>query len=193
MGTILGVLQGRPLEEPGNKGSNLTSIQAQGGFDDMIAGKSADTNRNIQSFSATKQDEKGKGRVEVFDWEKERENNIEHYAKIKEDPSHTGHPPPPTQVDLFSNIRRPGLGLELVEQLGLEEEDIGLKEPVVLLDYPSPPDRYLSLQLTEQEIKRCREHCGSFFDRVKRKSKVLRGKMMATKIMRLPSWKGKCI
>lgn len=200
MGTVLGVLQGRHLVEPGNKGSNLTSTQAQGGFDDMIAGRSADTNRNIQSFSATKKDEKGKGRVEVFDWEKERENNIEHYAQIKEDlvalqqevteyyegekedslyrgdPSHTGHPPPPTQVELFSNIRRPGLGPELVEQLGLEEEDIGLKKSVVLLDYPSPLDRYLSLQLTEQEIKRCREHCGSFFDRVKRKSKVLKGK-----------------
>lgn len=42
-------------------------------------------------------------------------------------------------VDIECDIPRTGLGPEMVESLGLEEVDIGLKNHVILQDYISPP------------------------------------------------------
>lgn len=52
-----------------------------------------------------------------------------------------------------------GLGLEDVEHVGVIREDIGLKEPVLVLDYPSPDGLADSVKLTEDEIKKCRVAC----------------------------------
>lgn len=141
--------------------------------------------------------EKGKDKVvtEEYSLEKEREMSWEHFAQVQEDlrlmqeevrlyyegPKHVdpndketgtvGSPPQPTRVDLEFNILRPGLGPERLDQLGLEEHDIGLKKPVVLLDYPSPPDRYMSLNLAQEEITKCREKGEEFFKHVLEKKK----------------------
>lgn len=43
-----------------------------------------------------------------------------------------------TRIDLKSGSNQPGLGPQHIEDLGLHKEDIGLKEKVILKDYPSP-------------------------------------------------------
>lgn len=110
---------------------------------------------------------------EVACWERERETNVQAYALMKADilalreevasfyedreridiketrPGSTCNPTL-TVVDLKEHLSRPGLGPESLDLLDLEKEDIGFKHPVTILDYPSPPDRYSFIQLSDQ-------------------------------------------
>lgn len=123
---------------------------------------------------------------EEASWERERDTNVKAYALMKADilalreevasfytdrekiaikkrqPGSTGNPTL-TVVDLKEHLPRLGLGPESLDLLELEKEDIGLKNPVTILDYPSPPERYRSIQLSDQEIRKCREQCDFFF------------------------------
>lgn len=65
-----------------------------------------------------------------------------------------------TQVDLHSGLVQPGLGPENILLLDLEKEDIGVGEPVVLLDCLSPEKeevRYGGAILSQAEINKCRK------------------------------------
>lgn len=65
----------------------------------------------------------------------------------------------PTLVDLAQGIPRPGLGSSNMDLLGLHKEDIGLKNPTVLLDIPSPTyggTKFFGANLSEAEIEKCR-------------------------------------
>ncbi|KAK2379390.1 hypothetical protein QL285_067199 [Trifolium repens] len=64
-------------------------------------------------------------------------------------------------VDLEEGLPRPGLGPQDVELLGIEKEDIGLKLPVLILDYPSPKDlgvKYGGANLSREDILKVREN-----------------------------------
>lgn len=54
------------------------------------------------------------------------------------------------------------LGLNLVNCLGLQKESGGLREPLIILEPPSPlgsPGTYQPIHLSAEEIKKCREAC----------------------------------
>jgi hypothetical protein len=65
----------------------------------------------------------------------------------------------PTLVDEKLGLRRPGLGPEKIEDLGIQKEDIGLKDPRVLLDMPSPVPLgwSLSKEISLAQIEKGRE------------------------------------
>ncbi|KAJ1385160.1 Zinc knuckle CX2CX4HX4C [Sesbania bispinosa] len=68
--------------------------------------------------------------------------------------------PSPTLVDLHSGLPQPGLGPINLQELGIQTEFIGLKDPVIVLDYPSPEDhRYKGIKLTVEEINKCKKKC----------------------------------
>lgn len=84
---------------------------------------------------------------------------------------HTGPIEQLTHIDLEEGRVRPGLGPMCIDDLGLEKEDIGLKEPVILTDMLSPerPGRpntevnlpiCLDMGLSAEEIRRCRQVIG---------------------------------
>lgn len=81
---------------------------------------------------------------------------LEERRKVENSKKETGVP---GNVDLELNMPKHGLGPAALEDLGLKHEDIGLKNPVVLLDYPSPPHSFMSVNQIEQEVKKCRNHC----------------------------------
>lgn len=57
-----------------------------------------------------------------------------------------------------------GLGPERVEDLGLLKENVGLKQGVIILDYPSPQQGQTSgfgAVLYDEEIERARRKCSS--------------------------------
>lgn len=144
---------------------------------------SGSTNDELTAATTSYQPQPSK---EEYNWEAEQKSNIEHYVQVQADllalkkeveeffestekaegpKKNVGPleiPPEPTTIDLQLKMKRLGLGLEFLDQIGLVEEDIGLTSPVVLLDYPSPPHRYMSLHLSEEEIRKCREKCQSF-------------------------------
>lgn len=67
---------------------------------------------------------------------------------------------PPTRKTVHSEVIQPGLGPQNLDELWIEPEDIGLKKPVVILDYPSPDNdsgKYSCCSLSLAEIKKCRE------------------------------------
>lgn len=67
-----------------------------------------------------------------------------------------------TLVDKECDMPRAGLGPEQTEELGLQEEDIGLKKPVILKDYISPPrvcNGPTVVGLSPGSIKKCRSAC----------------------------------
>lgn len=137
-------------------------------------------------------EERGKAKAYDLTWEKERESNKTNYDQMQSDllalrkevaalyedrgkseikNCQTGSPshPSPTTVDLQEHLSRPGLGPNSLGLLDLEKEDIGLKNPIALLDYPCPPERHKSIQLSEQEIKKCRAICEVYFNGDKNK------------------------
>ncbi|KAJ1433128.1 hypothetical protein SESBI_06350 [Sesbania bispinosa] len=68
-------------------------------------------------------------------------------------------PPSVTRVDLRKGKQRAGLGPECIRDIHIETEFIGLKDDVVILDYPSPQIRGTSkygLTMTQEEIRRCK-------------------------------------
>lgn len=70
--------------------------------------------------------------------------------------------PSPMVIDLEEGLIRPGLGPQNLELLGLQTEYIGLKEPSVALDYPSPfkgPANLEGISLSSKEIAKCRKAC----------------------------------
>ncbi|KAJ1400226.1 Zinc finger, CCHC-type [Sesbania bispinosa] len=68
--------------------------------------------------------------------------------------------PCPTLIDLIQGQLRAGLGPENINQLQIHKEFIGLKEPVTILDYPSPPrDPNLEFPLSEEAIAKCKTRC----------------------------------
>ncbi|KAJ1381066.1 hypothetical protein SESBI_45508 [Sesbania bispinosa] len=68
--------------------------------------------------------------------------------------------PSPTLVDLPNNTLQPGLGPKDLKDLGVQPEFIGLKEPVIILDYPSPEiHKYDGARLTSNEIALCKKKC----------------------------------
>lgn len=163
-----------------SKGSKEQRVESQKNIDGSLA---AGSRRDLMAHSSELEKRRNSGVAEEYSWEKEQKNNIEVYAKIQEDLLHLrqevkeyyegkstgeaqpkqcgpeGNPLPATRVDLEHRQPRPGLGPEILEDLGLVPEFIGLKDVVILEDYPSPPDRYFSLQLNQEEIRRCKEKC----------------------------------
>ncbi|KAJ1438736.1 Zinc finger, CCHC-type [Sesbania bispinosa] len=69
-------------------------------------------------------------------------------------------PFPVTLVDVFQEQVRPGLGPQQLEFLAIQPEDIGLNEPVIILDYPSPHKHgssHYGVQLAGEDIQKCRD------------------------------------
>ncbi|KAJ1402000.1 Zinc finger, CCHC-type [Sesbania bispinosa] len=65
-----------------------------------------------------------------------------------------------TLIDLQKGQKQAGLGPSNIEQLGIQKEFIGLKEPVIIVDYPSPEiRRYEGITLSDNEIKQCKKAC----------------------------------
>ncbi|KAJ1382209.1 hypothetical protein SESBI_44458 [Sesbania bispinosa] len=65
--------------------------------------------------------------------------------------------PSPTTMDLKEGRPRPGLGPTELAQMQIAKEFIGLKNPVVILDYPSPNQgKYEGAKLSEVNIKKCK-------------------------------------
>ncbi|KAJ1419084.1 Zinc finger, CCHC-type [Sesbania bispinosa] len=63
----------------------------------------------------------------------------------------------PTMIDLETHTIRVGLGPMELDQLQIHTEFIGLTEPQVILDCPSPPGtRYATYELTPAQIKKCK-------------------------------------
>ncbi|KAJ1391834.1 Zinc knuckle CX2CX4HX4C, partial [Sesbania bispinosa] len=62
--------------------------------------------------------------------------------------------------DLEGGVRRPGLGHERLDDIGVHKEFIGLSEEKLIIDYPSPKIKDSSsfgVHLTNDEITRCRK------------------------------------
>lgn len=90
----------------------------------------------------------GPKRKDRYNWEKELEykthlagrdiaGSIENWANTEEDP-------------------------EPIEQVVFVKEDIGLREPVVIRDYPSPPDtqhKHTPIILSREDILKCKQAC----------------------------------
>lgn len=66
------------------------------------------------------------------------------------------------KIDLEIGKSQLGLGPENLELLGLHKEDVGMREPIIITDYSSPPDlnnRYGGANLTTEEVQRVRAAC----------------------------------
>ncbi|KAJ1380444.1 Zinc knuckle CX2CX4HX4C [Sesbania bispinosa] len=64
-----------------------------------------------------------------------------------------------TKVDLLSGLIQPGLGPNSLDDLQLETEDVGLKKPIVITDYPSltkDGSSHYSISFTASMIIKCR-------------------------------------
>ncbi|KAJ1407771.1 O-sialoglycoprotein endopeptidase [Sesbania bispinosa] len=72
---------------------------------------------------------------------------------------HNTLPPNPTKVDLHSGLIQPGLGPNSIQDLELETEDVGLKEPILIMNYPSPTKEgssHYNISFTPSMITKCR-------------------------------------
>lgn len=65
-----------------------------------------------------------------------------------------------TTIPMYSTTPCPGLGPDNIDKLGLIKEDVGLKEPIITRDYPSPKDdkvRYGGAPISAEQATRVRE------------------------------------
>lgn len=80
----------------------------------------------------------------------------------------------PTVIDLETQTVQPGLGPARVEDLDIVKEDIGLREKVVLFDYPSPESptiKYGGANFTKDQLEKCKAVCGEGATRIYPKKK----------------------
>lgn len=138
------ILKGVPLVDTRYKEKGESGKGKVGGLvqtEPVLAG--GETSVTIEVEKGKKIDVDGYDRLqaEIMALRKEITIFQEERSKPKQNKEEIGlanGPVPPTRVGLKWGLVRPGLGPQRLEQLGLEEEDIGLRQPMVLLDYPSP-------------------------------------------------------